>query len=354
MSNESNRPFNIFLDPAEIQSLDSMEGVTAYDPAAVEALPGEQFLSTHWQRSLHRSLHWVGTMAPGVVLVMMLAVAGSFLANWIGKQALGFERSPLSPVLLAVVLGLIIRNLAGLPKAYEKGLRLCLRFILRFGVALLGLKLSISAVGKIGLNALPIVVVCILVAIVAVSWLSKLVNVPSRLGNLIAVGTSICGVSAVIAAGTATRADEDEISYSVAVITLFGVTALFTYPFLAHWLFNGNPEQIGLFLGTAIHDTSQVAGVALMYQLYYDSPVTLEIAATTKLVRNLFMGLVIPIMALVHYKRQAVVSTAKVPIPWLKWSQWIPTFLIGFIALAAFRSIGDLGSKPFGLLHPET
>ncbi|MBC9889683.1 MAG: putative sulfate exporter family transporter, partial [Opitutae bacterium] len=228
MSARSDQPFNIFLDPAEIQSLDSMEGVPVYDPSAVEPLPGELLLSTSWQKRLHRGFNWVGAMAPGVVLAMSMAVVGGLLADWVGKTLLGFERSPLSPVLMAVVLGLLVRNLAGLPQAYEQGLRLCLRLVLRIGVALLGLKLSITTVGMIGLNALPVVIVCIVVAIFVVSWLSRMVKLPARLGSLIAVGTSICGVSAVIATGTATRADEDEISYSVAVITLFGMIALFT------------------------------------------------------------------------------------------------------------------------------
>ena len=198
MSARSNQPFNIFLDPAEIQSLDSMEGVP-YDPSAVEPLPGELLLSTSWQKRLHRGFNWVGTMAPGVVLAMSMAVVGGLLADWVGKTLLGFERSPLSPVLMAVVLGLLVRNLAGLPHAYEQGLRICLRLVLRIGVALLGLKLSITTVGMIGLNALPIVIVCIVVAIFVVSWLSRMVKLPARLGSLIAVGTSICGVSAVIA-----------------------------------------------------------------------------------------------------------------------------------------------------------
>ena len=66
------------------------------------------------------------------------------------------------------------------------------------------------------------------------------------------------------------------------------------------------------------------------------------------------MGLVIPIMAVAYQRRQAVVASVKLPIPWLKWSQWIPAFLIGFIALALLRSIGDIGQKPFGILQPET
>lgn len=346
--------FNIFLDPAEIQSLNSMEGVPDCKPAAIEELPGERALKTAWQKAAHRGFNWFGAMSPGVVLAMALAVTGGYLAEWIGKSLLGFPRSPVSPVLLAVLLGLVIRNLVGLPKTFEQGLRLCLRRILRIGVALLGLKLSISAVGVIGLRALPVVIGCVGVAILLVSWLSRIIKLPSRLGSLIAVGTSICGVTAVIAAGTATNADEDEISYGVAVITLFGTIALFTYPFLAHWLFDGNAEQIGLFLGTAIHDTSQVAGAGLMYQLYYDSPATLEVAATTKLVRNVFMGLVIPVLAVTCQRRNAAQKAAKLPMPWLKWSQSVPLFLVGFVALAVVRSIGDFGEKPLGFLEVET
>jgi uncharacterized membrane protein YadS len=91
-----------------------------------------------------------------------------------------------------------------------------------------------------------------------------------------------------------------------------------------------------------------------MYQLYYDSPLTLEFAATTKLVRNIFMGLVIPVMAVTYQRRRAAVKTAKFSVPWLKWSQSLPMFLIGFLALAALRSIGDIGQKPFGFLQAET
>lgn len=135
MCAQSNRQFKIFLDPAEIQSLDSMEGVPYYDPASVEPLPGERFLTTNWQKCLHRGFDWVGTMAPGVVLAMLMAIAGGYMATLIGQSLMGFERSPLSPILVAVILGLLVRNISGLPKAYEAGLRLCLRLILRVGVA---------------------------------------------------------------------------------------------------------------------------------------------------------------------------------------------------------------------------
>lgn len=354
MKPRTNSQFDIYFDPAELQSLGSMEGIPEYEPALPAALPGERYLLTTWQRYLHRGFNWMGIMAPGVGIAMTLAIAGAGLSNWIGKSLMGLENSPVSPILTAVLLGLLIRNIAGLPEMYEKGLRLCLSWILRMGVALLGLRLSITAVGTIGFHALPIVVLCISIAILAVSWLSRLLGISNGLGTLIAVGTSICGISAVIATGTATRADEDEVSYAVAVITLFGMVALFTYPFLAYFLFQGNPEHAGLFLGTSIHDTSQVAGAGLMYQMYYDSPMTLEVAATTKLVRNVFMGLVIPILVIAGQRRHTKGRFGETKISWLKWNQWIPLFLLGFICLAIVRSIGDIGPVAFGLLKPES
>jgi uncharacterized membrane protein YadS len=82
------------------------------------------------------------------------------------------------------------------------------------------------------------------------------------LGSLIAVGTSICGVSAIVATGPVIDAEEDEISYAVACVTIFGMIALFCYPLLAHFVFAGAAIQAGLFLGTSIHDTAQVAGTS--------------------------------------------------------------------------------------------
>jgi len=247
-----------------------------------------------------------------------------------------------------VLLGLLVRNTAGLPAVYEQGLRLCVRQLLRVGIALLGLQLSVAAVGAIGLRALPIVAACILAALAAVSLLARLLGLPSRLAALIAVGTSICGVSAVVATGPVIDATEDEVSYAVACVTLFGVAALFCYPLAAHWLFGQQQVAAGLFLGTAIHDTSQVTAAALMYQQYYSAEQVLNVAATTKLLRNACMGLLIPGVAL-WARRQSTAGQShtarRVP-----WQQWLPLFVVAFVLLATFRSLGDLGSAAFGLI----
>ena len=160
---------------------------------------------------------------------------------------------------------------------YEGGLKFCLRQVLRPGIMLLGLRLSLAAVGQIGLVGLPVIVGCI--AVGARRWSpgsTRALGLPRRLGSLIAVGTSICGVSAIVATGPVIDAEEDEVSYAVACVTLFGLLALFSYPFLAHGLFRGDARLAGLFLGTAIHDTAQVAGAGLMYRQQYGAPEALN------------------------------------------------------------------------------
>ena len=279
---------------------------------------------------------------PGLAIAAALAAIGTITADWLGLELLGFEKSPISPILIAIGIGLVIRNTLGLPAVYESGLQLCLKRILRIGVALLGIRMSLGAVGAIGLIALPIVIVCIATALFLVSWINRSVGLPRRLGALVAVGTAICGNTAIVATGPVIGADEDEVSYAVGCITLFGLLALIVYPYLSQILF-ADPTLAGFFLGTAIHDTAQVAGAGLLYLQQYGTPAALETATVTKLVRNLFMVAVIPLMAVLYHRGSDDASGNR---PSLK--QMVPFFVFGFVALALVRTLGDLSAEPFG------
>src|SRR3954469_21177878 len=289
---------DIYHDPQLARWLGSMEGVPDW-PEPVEA-PVERAWRGTFQNRANQVFAWLGGLCPGVALALGLAFVGLRGAVWLGTSVLGFAHSPVSAIMVALVLGLALRNAIGLPSVYEGGLKFCLRHLLRLGIMLLGLRLGLAAVGQIGLVGLPIVVGSIASALVLVTWINRALGLPRRLGSLIAVGTSICGVSAIVATGPVVDAEEDEVSYAVACVTLFGLLALFSYPFLAYWLFRGDARMAGLFLGTAIHDTAQVAGAGLMYREQYDAPAALETAAVVKLVRNLFMAGVIPLMALLY------------------------------------------------------
>jgi uncharacterized integral membrane protein (TIGR00698 family) len=320
--------------------LDSMEGVPEWREPAPRRAPPD------WQQRVGDAFARLGELAPGIVLALGLAVAGGELARWLGTDLLGFEHSPITAVPVAIVLGLLVRNVVGVPAVYEPGLRVCVRFLLRVGIVLLGLRLSLGAAGVVGLTALPVIGVCIVTALVAVTWLGRVVGLPRRLAALIAVGTSICGVSAIVAAAAAIDAEDDEISYAVACVTLFGLLALFCHPYVAHGVFGADPQLAGIFLGTAIHDTAQVAGAALIYQQQFDSPQALEAATVTKLIRNTCMAAVIPLMAVLYLRPGA--SRKR-----LSWHQAVPFFVVAFVIAVAARTVGDLGGRAFGVIGRE-
>ncbi len=339
---------NPYENPELLRWLDSYEGLPAItDPGESQE---EQASREGWQARAHHAFGVAGTVMPGVALAAGLAWAGEAVAAGIGRSVLGLEKSPVSGILVAILLGITIRQGLGLPLVYDAGLRLCVKRLLRIGVALLGIRLSLSAAGRIGIVAAPIVIGCIASALLAVSWISRALGLPPRLGTLIAVGTSICGNTAIVATGPAIGADDDEMSYAVGCVTLFGLLALLTYPWIAHGLFADQPMLAGLFLGTSIHDTSQVAGAGLLYAQQFGANVALDTATVTKLVRNLFMLGVIPLMAVLHH-RGAGRSRHSTRMPL---SQIVPLFVFGFLAMTALRSLGDVGDRPFGVLTPES
>lgn len=287
------------------------------------------------------------TILPGLILALVLAIGGQFLSELIGVRLMGLPKSPISAIMIAILLGILIRNTVTLPDSFQAGIRFGLVRILRLGIILLGIRLSLSEVGSIGLQSLPVIIGAVTAALLIVTYFSRKLGLSGRLGTLIAVGTSICGATAIVATAPAIAAKDDEVSYSVACITLFGVIAMLVYPFAAHWMFAGNPFSSGLFLGTSVHETAQVAGAGLVYQQYYNDPQALDVATVTKLVRNLGMLVVIPLMSVIYHRKSSATNGAP------KWWTMIPLFVIGFALMSLLRTVGDAGDLAFGLLQPE-
>lgn len=285
-------------------------------------------------------------IAPGLALAFLLAVAGSLLAGQL-SAALGLGAGAVSGIMVAILLGLAVGNLARLPATFDAGISFAVNRVLRLGIVLLGLRLSIAEVGSIGLKALPVVLVTIPAAILIVGYLGRRIQLPDRLGSLIAVGTSICGNTAIVAVSPAIGARDEETSYAVACITVFGLFAMLFLPFVAHWVFGGNALAAGLFLGSAVHDTSQVAGAGMVYADYFHSPEALDVATVTKLLRNLSMLVVIPLLAILFHRRSSEGCAAP------RWWTLVPLFVVGFAAMSLLRTVGDLGNRPLGLLTPE-
>jgi uncharacterized integral membrane protein (TIGR00698 family) len=281
----------------------------------------------------------VPTLLPGLLAAILLAWFSIWLGEFVGETLLGFDKTPISSVMLAILLGLVISTAVPIPQVLKPGLSFAVKKVLRLGIILLGIRLTIFDVFQLGVYGIPIVVVCIAGALFLATRINNWLKLPERLGALIAVGTSICGVSAIVATGPAIDAEDEEVAYAVAVITIFGLLATVVYPYMANAIFAGNALKVGLWLGTSVHDTSQVVGSAKVYSDVFSAPLALDAATVTKLVRNVFMAAVIPFMAFYYARKtQGEASSKRTNIVKL-----LPLFVVGFLLMAVLRSIGDAG-----------
>ena len=290
---------------------------------------------------------------PGLLAAVAVMLLGFAAAEALGRALLaarGLEggASPISGVPLAILLGLLLRNLLPLPPSLAPGLKFATTTVLRAGIVLVGIKLSLFEMLRLGLAGIPVVVAAIAAGLLFVPWLNRRLGLPDRLGTLVAAGTSICGVTAIVSTAPTIDADEREVAYAVANVVAFGLFGMLVYPYLAHALLP-DAATIGLFLGTAIHDTSQVVGAALTYRQAFADDAVLRVATVTKLTRNLFLAAVIPWLAWRHARAGAHAAGARPA----SWRTYVPAFILGFVAMALARTIGDgmldAGGRAFGV-----
>ena len=239
----------------------------------------------------------------------------------------------ISSAFLCIFFGLIVGNIFSLKKI-EPFANFCLKKLLRIGIALLGLSLSLNELFNYGLTAFFLIIINIVIAFLIIKYLCNLFKIPNVLGYLITMGTCICGVTAVIATSSIMKTDKDQTSYAVGVVTLFGIIAVFFYPYVANYYFHFSPDLAGIFLGTAIHDTAQVSAASVIYSDMYNSEETLNSAITTKLLRNSFLILLIPLIAYLYKKEKKVDVKNSI-------KEFFPIFVLGFILLSLLRTIGD-------------
>ena len=151
---------------------------------------------------------------------------------------------------------------------------------------------------------------------------------------LISIGSTVCGTTAIMATAPVIKANKSEVAYAIANMTIFGIVSMLIYPYFANIYFNGEPLFIGLFLGTAIHETSQVAAAGLIYDQQFNSPETLNIATVTKLIRNTFLVIMIPLFAFLYNRGKTKAKSYSI-------LEIFPYFVLGFIGMIIFRNIGD-------------
>jgi uncharacterized integral membrane protein (TIGR00698 family) len=266
-----------------------------------------------------------GNLLPGLLLTLTIAAVAVAIRNLSGLMAL-------SPLIVAIVLGMTFHNTVGTPALFKPGVTLSMRRILRFAIVLLGLQLSLSQVASVGIAGFTIISLTLVGTFFFTVWLGRCVGVDPKLVQLIAAGTSICGASAVIATNTVTRASDEDVAYAVASVTAFGSAAILLYPALGSVL-QLAPHAFGLWAGASIHEIAQVVAAA-----FQNGTEAGNFATISKLSRVMLLAPMILVLGHVVAKEQraknlGIVEPAArqaVPKPW---------FVAGFVAMMLFNSL---------------
>ena len=262
-----------------------------------------------------------------LTVILLISITSSnflFLNNYI-----------ISPAFFCIALGLLMGNLVILSKYTDQLINFILSNILRIGIAFLGIGLSIHELFKYGLSSVLLIIVNILLVFVILLLLGKVFKISKNLIILITMGTSICGVTAIAATSTIIKSNQTDTGYAIGVVTIFGLIAVLIYPHMAQYIFGENDVNAGIFLGAAIHDTAQVSAAGLIYQETFSSPVALEASMTTKLLRNSFLIILIPLLTYFYENKKNKNGSNSV-------LKFFPFFVLGFILISLLRTAGDI------------
>ncbi|TPL83256.1 YeiH family protein [Mesorhizobium sp. B2-3-14] len=254
---------------------------------------------------------------PGIVLVAMIT-AVAFSARNVSGFAL------FSPMILAVVAGMIYSNVLGTPVHAKAGIAFSQKRLLRFAIVLLGFQLTLGQVVSIGAGGVGIVALTLGATFVFTITLGRLIGVDAKLTQLIAAGTSICGASAIVATNIVTDARDEDVTYAVASITLFGTIAMLGFPLLAP-LLGLDQHAFGLWAGASIHEVAQVIGAG-----FQNGTQSGEIATVAKLTRVAMLAPMVIVLGLMARRKSDDQSAARPPMPW---------FVAAFVAIVAMNSL---------------
>jgi uncharacterized integral membrane protein (TIGR00698 family) len=274
----------------------------------------------------------IATLIPGLLLLAAVGYAGKFIEQSIGAytKARHIPFPNIEYVLWAIVLGLIIANTVGIPRIFAAGVA-TYEFWLKAGIVLLGSRFLLGDVLHLGGISLLLVAVAITLSLTFMHILGRTFKLKPKLTSLLAVGSSICGVSAIIAAKPAIGADDEDASYAIAAILALGAISLFTFPLIGHTL-HLSDKAYGLWAGLAVDNTAEATAAGALY-----SDAAGKVAVLAKTTRNALIGFIVLGYALYWSSRgQAQAVGNKAAFLWSKF----PKFVLGFLLISLLATLG--------------
>lgn len=269
-------------------------------------------------------------LLPG--LAVLFAIAAS--ARWAGSFVPGME-----PLVLAIAAGVVIANVHGTPSWAAPGVGTH-KLLLETGIVLLGVRLTVGELARVGPVILGLAAVTVLFGFVFVETLARKSGIEEKTGSLLAAGAGVCGVSAVVAVAGGIDADEDGIAYAVATILLFDAATIVAVP-VAGGVLELPARVFGVWAGLSMFSTGPVAAAGFTH-----SATAGEWATVTKLARNAFIGVAAVVYAVWYAGRESArTGDDSAPARGGRLRQvWagLPKFLVGFLAVVAVANAGVL------------
>lgn len=263
---------------------------------------------------------------PGVLLLAAVGYAGKLLERNVGTYAKAHHWTfpNIEYVLWAILIGLLISNTVGVPQIFRAGVA-TYEFWLKTGIVLLGSRFLLGDVLKLGGVSLALVAIEIAVAIGFMTLLGRAFGLRPKLTSLLAVGSAVCGVSAIIATQGAIDADEEDSSFAIAAILALGALSLFTFPLIGHAL-HLSDHAYGLWAGLAVDNTAEATAAGALY-----SDAAGKLAVLAKTTRNAMIGFVVLAYA-IYWASQGQAKTVgnKAAFLWQKF----PKFVLGFLLIS--------------------
>jgi uncharacterized integral membrane protein (TIGR00698 family) len=271
-------------------------------------------------------------LIPGMLLLAIVGYAGKFIEHFISIY--GKTHHLVLPnieyVLWAILIGLAISNSVGIPAIFRPGVA-TYEFWLKTGIVLLGARFLLGDVRRLGGISLVLIAIELALALTFMTYLGRAFKLKPKLVSLLAVGSSICGVSAIIAAQGAIDADEEDSAYAIAAILALGAVSLLVFPLMGHTL-HMSDHAYGLWTGLAVDNTAEATAAGALY-----SDAAGKVAVLAKTCRNATIGFIVLGYAIYWAsKGQAAEVKNKGAFLWKKF----PKFILGFLLISLLSTIG--------------
>jgi uncharacterized integral membrane protein (TIGR00698 family) len=271
-------------------------------------------------------------LIPGIALLAIVGYAGKFIEHFISVY--GKTHHLVLPnieyVLWAILIGLAISNTVGVPAIFRSGVA-TYEFWLKTGIVLLGARFLLGDVRRLGGISLVLIAIELALALTFMTYLGRAFKLKPKLVSLLAVGSSICGVSAIIAAQGAIDADEEDSSYAIAAILALGAVSLLVFPLIGHTL-HMSDHAYGLWTGLAVDNTAEATAAGALY-----SDAAGKVAVLAKTCRNATIGFIVLGYAIYWAsKGQAAEVKNKGAFLWKKF----PKFILGFLLISLLSTVG--------------